>query len=120
MNRAERLYSTWMTFLFLSAFGPAFRAISRMQGIDLERPSRYTMVMKASIDKIIAQALDLPAPLRAFIATKLLESLDIDGDQELSAEWKDEIRKRCKEIDQTAVHLVDADEAFAKACSTLP
>jgi len=76
--------------------------------------------MSERIDKIIAEALDLPAPLRAFIAAKLLESLDIDGDQELSAEWKEEIRRRCQELDEGAVHLVEADEAFAKAYSKLP
>ena len=78
------------------------------------------MGMKARIDKLIAEALDLPGPLRAFIAAKLLESLDIDGEHELSAEWKEEIRKRCKEIDEGAIHLMEADEAFAKAYSKLP
>jgi hypothetical protein len=76
--------------------------------------------MKARIDKIIAEVLDLPAPLRAFVAAKLLESLDIDGDQELSAEWKAEISKRCREIDEGVVHLVEADAVFAKAHSKLP
>jgi len=91
-----------------------------MRRIDLEKLFRYTMAMKARIDKIIAEALGLPAPLRAFIAAKLLESLDVDGDQELSAEWKEEIRKRSQEIDEGAVRLVEADEAFAKAYSKLP
>jgi hypothetical protein len=76
--------------------------------------------MSKRIDKIIAEALGLPAPLRAFIAAKLLESLDADGEHELSAEWKEEIRKRCQEIDEGTVHLMEADEAFAKAYSRLP
>ncbi|MBN1508986.1 MAG: addiction module protein [Sedimentisphaerales bacterium] len=86
----------------------------------MERRSRYTIGMSERIDKIIAEALDLPAPLTAFIAANLLESLDIDGDQELSDEWKAEISKRCREIDERAVHLVEADEVFAKAHSKLP
>jgi hypothetical protein len=90
-----------------------------VQSIDLGHCLRYTTDMNARIDKIVAEALGLPAPLRAFIAAKLLESLDVDGDQELSPEWKEEIRKRCKEIDEGAVHLVEADDAFAKAYSKL-
>ena len=35
--------------------------------------------------------------------------------RELSDEWKQEIRRRCREIDEGAVRLVDAEEAFAKA-----
>jgi hypothetical protein len=73
--------------------------------------------MSTSVDKIVAEALDLPSPLRAFLAAKLLESLDVDGAQELSREWKEEIRKRCREIDEGAVQLVEAEEAFARAYS---
>ncbi len=29
--------------------------------------------------------------------------------------WKAEIQKRCREIDEGAIRLVDAEEAFAKA-----
>lgn len=75
--------------------------------------------MNTSVDKIMVEALNLPSPLRAFLAAKLLESLDVDGAQELSPEWKEEIRKRCREIDEGAVHLVEAEEAFARAYSRL-
>ena len=75
--------------------------------------------MKTSVDKIMAEAVELPSPLRAFLAAKLLESLDVDGAQEFSAEWKEEIRKRCRQIDEGTVQLVEAEEAFTRAYSKL-
>jgi hypothetical protein len=75
--------------------------------------------MNTSVDKIMVEALDLPSPLRAFLAAKLLESLDADGAPELSAEWKEEIRKRCREIDEGTVQLAEAGEAFGRAYSRL-
>jgi putative addiction module component (TIGR02574 family) len=78
------------------------------------------MVMSTNVDKIMAEALDLPAPLRAFVAEKLLESLDAGPDGELSAEWKDEILRRSREIDEGTVTLAEAEEVFARAYSKLP
>ncbi len=75
--------------------------------------------MKTELDKIMSEVMDLPAPLRAFLAAKLLESLDVNGARELSEEWKQEVRRRCREIDEGTVRLVDAEEAFAKAYARL-
>ncbi|MCL5279490.1 MAG: addiction module protein [Planctomycetes bacterium] len=75
--------------------------------------------MKKNVDKIVAEVLELPSPVRAFLAAKLLESLDMDGAPELSPEWKEEIRRRCREIDEGTVQLVEAQEAFARAYSRL-
>jgi len=33
----------------------------------------------------------------------------------LSETWRAEIRKRCKEIDEREVELINADEVFARA-----
>ena len=84
-------------------------------GIDRGWFGRYTASMKTELDKIMSEAMDLPAPLRAFLATKLIESLDTNGAGELSDEWKQEIRRRCREIDEGTVRLVDAEEVFARA-----
>jgi putative addiction module component (TIGR02574 family) len=75
--------------------------------------------MKTELDKILSEAMELPAPLRAFLAAKLIESLDANGSHELSDEWKQEIRRRCRQIDEGSVRLVDAEEAFAKAYARL-
>ena len=57
--------------------------------------------------------------IRAFVAEKILESLDIGEDKEISNEWKAEISRRCKEIDEGNVELVDAKEVFSRAYSVL-
>ncbi len=64
-------------------------------------------------------ALDLPPALRAFVAEKLIESLDVTGITPLSPKWKKEIRRRCAEMDRGAVKLRDADAVFAKAYDAL-
>jgi len=75
--------------------------------------------MKAELDKIMSEAMDLPTPLRAFLATRLIESLDANGAPDLSDAWRQEVRKRCREIDEGTVRLVDAEEAFAGADARL-
>jgi len=61
----------------------------------------------------------MPIPIRAFVAERIIESLDMDSKVELSPAWKAEIEKRCKEIDDGTVTLLDADEVFKKAYARL-
>ena len=62
-------------------------------------------------DTIMDQVLQLPRESRAFLAEKLLESLD-DDDFEVSPEWMEEIRRRCREIDDGGPDLIPADHVF--------
>ena len=75
--------------------------------------------MQTSAEKIVLEALGLPIQARAFVAEKLIESLDVESPADLSAEWKEEIRRRCREIDEGRVELRDAQAAFDKAYSAL-
>lgn len=75
--------------------------------------------MSAKAEQIVAEALELPAAARAFVAEKLIESLDTDAGTELSPAWKREIRRRCQEIDRGQVQLRDAEAVFAKARASL-
>jgi len=75
--------------------------------------------MDKSIEKLINDILNLPNDLRAFLAEKLLESLDVDKNFEISEDWKKEIERRCKEIDNGSVTLRDADEVFASVYKNL-
>jgi hypothetical protein len=65
------------------------------------------------------EAMDLPPALRAFVAEKLIESLDVPESSPLSAKWKKEVRRRCVEVDRGAVKLRDADAVFTKAYASL-
>jgi len=71
--------------------------------------------MNKKIEKLINEALELPVQVRAYFAEKLLESLDVLGDVYLSSEWKTEIEKRCKDIDDGQILLREAEEVFNNA-----
>lgn len=75
--------------------------------------------MNMTAEKLVAEALNMPRSIRAFVAERIIESLDIDTDFELSPAWKAEIEKRCREIDEGTATLLDGDEVFKKAYSQL-
>lgn len=70
-------------------------------------------------EKIISEALQLPSTLRALVAERLIESLDFTDTAELSPEWRNEIIKRCREIDEKAVELIPAETVLTQAYATL-
>lgn len=71
--------------------------------------------MKTDTKKLIDDILNLPLQIRALLAEKILESLDIEDDFTISKEWKNEIERRCNEIDEGRAKLTNAEEVFAKA-----
>jgi hypothetical protein len=78
---------------------------------------RERNAMNITAEKIVTDAMELSPALRAFVAEKLIESLD-ESDT-LSAQWKEEILRRCTEIDRDASQLRDVDAVFKKAYATL-
>jgi Putative addiction module component len=75
--------------------------------------------MSTAVAKVVAEALELPASQRAFVAEKLLESLEVDEMPELSSKWQEEVRRRCEEVDRGTVELRDAEAVFARAYVSL-
>ena len=75
--------------------------------------------MSMTTDKIVSEALALSAQARAFVAERLIESLDAAPGTEISPAWRDEIKKRCREVDEGLVELRDAADVFAKAYGSL-
>jgi len=75
--------------------------------------------MNTTAEHIMTEALDLPIQMRAFVAEKLIESLDVAPEPGLSMPWRKEISKRCREMDQGVVELRDAKDVFAKAYAAL-
>jgi hypothetical protein len=75
--------------------------------------------MSPTVDKIVSDALSLPAEARAFVAEKLIESLDVGTPAEISPAWREEVRKRCRQLDEGLVELRDAEDVFDKAHSAL-
>lgn len=75
--------------------------------------------MSPEIEHVIKQALELPSQVRAFLAEKLLESLDFEEPFELSSEWKEEISRRCRQMDEGEVQLASSDSVFTEAAKRL-
>jgi putative addiction module component (TIGR02574 family) len=68
--------------------------------------------MSPENEKVIEQALKLPKEVRAFLAEKLLESLDFQEDFEVPPEWREEIRRRCQDLDEGRAELIPGDQVF--------
>lgn len=75
--------------------------------------------MSPQTENIMREALQLPRGARALIAEKLLESLDLDEPYELSDEWRQEIARRCREVDEAAADLVPAEQVATMATEDL-
>ena len=75
--------------------------------------------MNITADQLIIEALGLPLQLRAFVAEKLIESLDASPAEELSPAWRAEIRQRSREIETGAAVLRNAEDVFKKAYAAL-
>jgi putative addiction module component (TIGR02574 family) len=50
-------------------------------------------------DKLLEDVLALPPEGRAAIAAKLLDSLDVEVDEDVEAAWRKEIERRLREMD---------------------
>ncbi len=75
--------------------------------------------MSVTAEKIVAEALELSSDARAFVAERLIESLDTSSPSSLSPAWREEIRRRCREVDQGMIQLRDEADVFAKAYAAL-
>lgn len=71
--------------------------------------------MKPDPSQVLDEAMHLPHQARAYLAEKLLESLDKDPQPELSEQWREEIKRRCREIDNGEARMIPAEKAFEEA-----
>jgi len=75
--------------------------------------------MIITAEKVVSEALELPPSVRAFVAEKLIESLDAPDVPRLSAKWKTELRRRCAEVDRGTVSLCATESVFKRAYAAL-
>lgn len=68
-----------------------------------------------NFQKIEDEALHLSKEERAQLIQRLILSLDTPSAEELRADWLLEARRRAKELDNGAVHVVSGDEVMRKA-----
>ena len=89
------------------------------RGLTAKRISFTSAIVSMTAEKIVTEALALSPQVRAFVAERLIESLDTISGEDLSPAWRDEVRKRCREIDEGVVELREVADVFSKAHAAL-
>jgi putative addiction module component (TIGR02574 family) len=62
--------------------------------------------MTGEADRLFQEAMKLPPEARAALAGSLIESLDLNVDEDAEAAWAAEIAKRIRELDEGAVRPI--------------
>jgi len=70
--------------------------------------------MPAAIEKVLDEALSLPAEARIDLVEKLLESLNLPTREEVDCLWAEEAERRVSQIDKGEAELIPAEEVFAR------
>lgn len=67
--------------------------------------------MPPELERLTEEALSLPAPSRAELAQRLLESLE-DPAVEIDRSWAIEAERRCRELDEGTVQRLPGEEVI--------
>jgi len=67
-----------------------------------------------SIEQLTEEILSLPSVSRAFLADKLIESLELDTKSTIQAIWIMEAKQRREEIRNGSVLIIPGDEVLAQ------
>ena len=70
--------------------------------------------MATTTDRVIEDALSLPADVRLSLVEKLLTSLNLPIDEEIDRIWAKEAELRVSQIEEGTAKLVPGEEVFAK------
>ena len=70
--------------------------------------------MSTVSDKVMDEALSLPADARMSLVEKLLASLNLPIKSEIDRVWAEEAERRVTQIDRGEVELIPGEEVFAK------
>lgn len=72
-------------------------------------------VEESDIAELAEDLLALPISDRAFLAEKLVESIDHYSDPEIEAAWAKEIARRVREYEEGKVHGIPSEEVMSEA-----
>jgi len=70
--------------------------------------------VETTADRVVEEALSLPADARLSLVEKLLTSLNLPIDKEIDRLWAEEAEHRVSQIEDGEVKLVPGEEVFAK------
>ena len=65
-------------------------------------------------DRVVEEALSLPADIRLSLVEKLLKSLNLPIDEEIDRLWAEEAERRVSQIEEGTVKLISGREVFDK------
>lgn len=68
--------------------------------------------MGTTNDRVIEEALSLPADIRLSLVEKLLTSLNLPIDEEIDRLWAEEAERRVSQIEEGKIKLVPGREVF--------
>jgi len=75
--------------------------------------------MSRDTAEILKEALALPAEARAALADSLLDSLDVEVDEDAEAAWQREIQRRVAELDSKTASPIPWSEVRSRLMATL-
>ncbi len=67
-----------------------------------------------TVEQLVEELLSLPSVSRAFLADKLVESLEFDTDQTIQLAWISASKQRRDEIRDGSVQPIPGEEALAQ------
>ena len=70
--------------------------------------------MGSTNDRVVEEALSLPADVRMDLVEKLLRSLNLPVDEDIDRLWTEEAERRVAQIAEGKAELVPGEEVFAK------
>ena len=70
--------------------------------------------MPTATDRVVDEALELPADARIGLVDRILASLNLPTQPEIDRLWAEEAERRVAEIDEGKVELVPGEEVFSK------
>jgi putative addiction module component (TIGR02574 family) len=70
--------------------------------------------MPTATDRVVDEALELPADARIGLVDRILASLNLPTQPEIDRLWAEEAERRVAEIDAGKVELVPGEEVFSK------
>ena len=93
---------------------PQIRLMSKFDTIHSGLSLVRGMGTMRSIEQLTEEILSLPSESRAFLADKLVESLEFDTDSAIQAVWVTEAKRRRDEVRDGSIQPIPGEDALAQ------
>lgn len=93
---------------------PQIRLMSKFDTIHSGLSLLRGMGTMRSIEQLTEEILSLPSESRAFLADKLVESLEFDTDSAIQAVWVTEAKRRRDEVRDGSIQAIPGEDALAQ------